>query len=83
MPVYLSTDASFRQKSQVELLAFFSGCTLRLLQPAAFDPWLFDVFERYRQVARRLGKRHADIVTPDWLPDFEVSPRPRLPSYAV
>ncbi|KJA12925.1 hypothetical protein HYPSUDRAFT_209989 [Hypholoma sublateritium FD-334 SS-4] len=58
-------------KVQVELLALFSGCTLRLLQPHAFDPWLFDVFAWYRQVANRLIKRHADIVTPEWLPDFE------------
>ncbi|KJA13073.1 hypothetical protein HYPSUDRAFT_209850 [Hypholoma sublateritium FD-334 SS-4] len=58
-------------KAQVELLALFSGCTLRLLQPHAYDPWLFDVFTWYRQVANRLIKRHADIMTPEWLPDFK------------
>ncbi len=61
------------QKAQVELLAFFSGCTLRLLQPTAFDPWLFDVFAWYRQVAKRLEKRHSDLVTEEWLPAFDVS----------
>ncbi len=62
----------------MELLALFSGCTLRLLQPEVFAPWLFDVFAWYRQVAERLGKRHADLVTADWLPDFPVSPSPTV-----
>ena len=57
----------------MELLALFSGCTLRLLQPTAFDPWLFDVFAWYWQVAKRLGKRHSDLVMEEWLPAFDVS----------
>ncbi len=63
------------QKAQVELLAFFSGCTLRLLDVHRFDPWLFDVFAWLRLLADRLPAAQADaLVSPVWLPKFPVRP---------
>lgn len=57
----------------MELLTFFSGCSLKLLDVRLYDPWLFDVFELFRIVAARLSDDHfARLVTEAWLPHLPV-----------
>lgn len=58
----------------MELLALFSGCTLKLLDRHRFDPWLFDVFAWLHLLADRLPVAQAEeLITPAWLPNLPVS----------
>ena len=62
------------QRYQVELLTFFSGCSLRLVDVADYHPWLFGVFAWLRILSELLTPPHAGaIVNPTWLPNLPVS----------
>lgn len=70
-----SANTPMTQEAQVELLALFSGCTLRALKARLYHPWLFGVFEWLRHLVAQLRPRHAEsIVSASWLPEFVVSP---------